>query len=63
MRREILLEDEAVEAPEASEPLPDGLAPEALRRLADLEELRRDGRISEAEYQRRRQALLEGREP
>ncbi len=63
MRREVLLEDEAVEAPEASEPLPDGLAPEALRRLADLEELRRDGRISEAEYQRRRQALLEGREP
>lgn len=33
--------------------------PDALRALADLEEARRAGSITEAEYQRRRQALLE----
>jgi hypothetical protein len=65
-RRTILLEEPAEEAPEASleEPaeeeavtLPD-LSPEALRALADLEEERRRGRISEADYQQRRDAIL-----
>jgi hypothetical protein len=57
-RRTVLMEDEAP----AEEPVPEGVAlptdPEALRALADLEEARRSGEITEAEYQRRRRALL-----
>ena len=60
IRREILLEEAPEEAPEAATPLPEGLTPEILRALADLEEERRDGSISEGEYQRRRRALLRG---
>jgi hypothetical protein len=33
--------------------------PESLRALADLEEARRAGELTEAEYQRKRRALLE----
>ena len=50
--RAILLEEAPEEAPAAATPLPQGLTPEILRALADLEE-RRDGSISEGEYQRR----------
>jgi hypothetical protein len=60
IRREILLEEAPEEAPETATPLPEGLTPETLRALADLEEERRDGSISEGEYQRRRRALLRG---
>lgn len=60
IRREILLEEAPEEAPAAATPLPEGLTPEILRALADLEEERRDGSISEGEYQRRRRALLRG---
>jgi len=42
----------------AREAVPDDLSPSALRRLADLEEARRRGEITEAEYQRRRRRLL-----
>ena len=35
-------------------------SPDALRELADLEEQRRAGDISEGEYHRRRDALLRG---
>jgi hypothetical protein len=57
-RRTVLMEEEA--PPE--EPLPAGTAlptdPDALRALADLEDARRAGAITEAEYQRRRRELL-----
>lgn len=62
-RREILLEEPPDEAPASATPLPEGLTPEILRALADLEEERRDGKISEGQYQRRRRALLRGETP
>jgi len=59
--RTILLE-EAIPLDELGRPLPehiiDRLSPETLRQLADLEELRRQGAITEGEYARRRQELL-----
>lgn len=61
LRRTILMEEPlpAEEQPAAPEP-PElsGLAPETLRQLADLEEARRAGRISEAAYQTRRREIL-----
>jgi len=52
-------DDEARRAAEPSpQPLPDDLSPATLRRLADLEEARRQGEITEAEYQRRRRMLV-----
>lgn len=60
-RREILLEEvvEPVEeaAPESVAP-PESLSPAALRDLADLEEARRSGKITEGEYQQRRARIL-----
>jgi len=58
-RRKVLMEDEtpAAEPPASGVELPSD--PEALRALADLEEARRSGEITEADYQRRRRALLE----
>jgi hypothetical protein len=60
-RRTVLMEEEAPasEAPAAGESeLP--ADPERLRALADLEEARRAGDITEAEYQRQRRQLLQG---
>jgi hypothetical protein len=62
VRREVLMEsmeDETVfEKPAA---LPgDDLSPEQLRALADLEEARQNGQVSEAEYQGRRAKILRG---
>ncbi len=58
-RRTVLMEEEAP----AAEPEPAGVAlptdPDALRALADLEEARRAGVVTEAEYQRQRRALLQ----
>lgn len=70
VRREILMEsppdeDAAPDAEEgageapAPEPLPPNLTPEALRALADLEEARREGEITEVEYQMERSRILE----
>jgi hypothetical protein len=57
-RRTVLMEEEAP----AAEPEPAGVVlptdPDALRALADLEEARRSGAVTEAEYQRQRRALL-----
>ena len=59
-RRTVLME----EAPEASDAPPEGtirlddLDPDKLRELADLEEQRRSGAITEEEYQRRRLEVL-----
>jgi hypothetical protein len=58
-RRTILMQEEAPEeAPAIQDTLPTD--PDALRALAELEEARRSGAVSEAEYQSRRRAILEG---
>jgi hypothetical protein len=62
MRRTILLESEEPDeagAESVSEPLPENLSAATLRKLADLEEERHRGEITEAEYTlRRRQIIL-----
>lgn len=57
-RRTVLMEEEApaAEAELGATQLPTD--PESLRALADLEEARRAGELTEAEYQRKRRALL-----
>lgn len=65
VRRTILME-EGVEDPAAQPgpaPPPEGLSPEALRALADLEETRRRGELSETDYQERRREILSGKLP
>jgi hypothetical protein len=61
VRREILMESPA-EVHDTDDPtaarLPENLSPEQLRSLADIEEQRRDGRITETEYRARRRAIL-----
>ena len=58
-RREILMESpEEVEDTDAAMKLPANLSPEQLRGLADLEEQRREGRITETEYRTKRRAIL-----
>jgi hypothetical protein len=61
-RRTVLMEADPgiVEEQVVDEAVPEGLSPETLRALADLEEQRRRGEISEADYQARRRALLAG---
>jgi hypothetical protein len=53
---------ESPEAPAEEAPPPpeviQSLSPEALRRLADLEEARRSGKLSEADYQAQRLQVL-----
>ena len=60
VRRTILLESAPEPAPlaEADEPIPAGLSATALRRLADLEEQRSKGQVSESEYSLRRREIL-----
>lgn len=57
VRRQILMESPEEEFPQP-EPLPDHLSPSTLRRLADLEEMRRRGEISEGEYTARRNEMI-----
>jgi hypothetical protein len=66
MRRTILME----EPEEAPEDAPEALPPEsipsdpaALRALAELEEARTAGRITEAQYRKQRRAILQGATP
>jgi len=64
VRRTILLETpEDKPAKEGGSVPPDSLSPEALRALADLEETRRRGELTESEYQSRRRAILSGEIP
>jgi hypothetical protein len=59
-RRTVLMEEDAppeADAAAAPETMPSD--PEALRALADLEESRRAGELTEAEYLRRKRAILE----
>jgi hypothetical protein len=61
VRREILMESPA-EVDEIDDPvrrMPDDLSPQQLRDLADVEEDRREGRITETEYRIRRRRILE----
>ncbi len=59
VRKTILMEMDDEQAPAAAgSALPANLSPEALRDLADLEEIRRKGDISESEYNRRKRAIL-----
>jgi len=61
IRREVLMESPAeAEGEEPARAKPSALptSPEALRALADLEEARRQGKVTEAEYYRRRDAIL-----
>jgi hypothetical protein len=58
-RRTILME--SPETPSEEPERAGELSPEALRALADLEEARRAGRVSEGEYQAQRQKILEGK--
>src|SRR5262245_45606795 len=58
-RREILMESPAeVQDTDPAMTLPENLSPEQLRGLADIEELRRSGKITETEYRARRRAVL-----
>jgi hypothetical protein len=66
VRRTILMEETPEEDPaNAPGPAPpsEGLSPEALRALADLEEERRGGQLTEADYQSRRRDILSGKIP
>jgi hypothetical protein len=59
-RRSILMESEELEARPAIGPEASGsLSPETLRALADLEEQRRSGAITESQYRRQREEILE----
>jgi hypothetical protein len=60
LRRTILLESPPEELPDEGSAigLPDDLSPEQLRDLADVEELRRNGKITEADYRERRRKIL-----
>jgi hypothetical protein len=60
-RREVLMESPAeVQDTDPAMKLPENLSPEQLRSLADLEEERRAGKITETEYRARRRAILGG---
>jgi hypothetical protein len=58
LRREILFESREEETETTEPEIAGHLSPETLRALADLEESRRQGTISEAEYQDRRRGIL-----
>jgi len=64
VRKEILMESlpETDELEDPLESMPDDLSPQQLRDLADLEEARREGHITEVEYRSRRRVILEGGE-
>ena len=61
-RREILMEspEDVKESGDPAMSLPGNLSPEQLRNLADIEEQRRAGKITEIEYRARRRAILGG---
>jgi hypothetical protein len=66
VRRTILMEEAPEEDPTNAPgpaPPPEGLSPEALRALADLEEERRRGQLTEPDYQARRREILSGKTP
>lgn len=60
LRRTVLMGEDANESAENSlrDPLPADLSPDTLRALAELEEARRAGELTEGEYQHRRDELM-----
>jgi hypothetical protein len=65
VRRTILMEspeatDEATPSEQTPAPLPGNLTPETLRALADLEDARRRGDLTETEYETERRRILQG---
>jgi hypothetical protein len=62
VRREVLMEspEEVQEPGGPALKLPENLSPEQLRNLADIEEQRRAGKITETEYRARRRVILGG---
>ena len=65
VRRTILMESPVEEGEERAEderpaPLPGNLSPDALRQLADLEDRRRRGEVTETEYRAERRDILAG---
>ena len=62
-RRTVLMEEETPPEPEAPASSPEAVPsdPASLRARADLEESRSKGELTEAEYLRRKRAILEGR--
>lgn len=60
VRREVLMESPEVApaAPVASDALPPNLAPDTLRKLADLEERKTRGEVTQTQYNALREALL-----
>ncbi len=60
VRREVLMESppEVKDTDDPSMQLPENLSPDQLRSLADIEEARRAGKITEIEYRARRRAIL-----
>ena len=68
VRRQVLLDSGEevtlpVEPTEGAAVPPQGLSPQGLRALADLEESRRRGELTEADYQAKRRQILAGEEP
>ncbi|RIL05820.1 MAG: hypothetical protein DCC71_09070 [Proteobacteria bacterium] len=68
VRRTVLMdsgeESSIPAAPQTGAPVPpEGLSPEALRALADLEDERRRGQVTEADYQSKRRQILAGETP
>jgi len=65
VRRTVLMESppELEAAPADAEPLPQNLSPQALRQLADLEEQRRRGELTESYYEVRRREILAAEAP
>jgi hypothetical protein len=60
-RRTVLIDSPPAPDPAQAAPapaLPPNLSPDALRELADLEEQRRRGDLTEAQYQARRREIL-----
>src|SRR5262249_10105181 len=58
VRSEVLMESPAEVQDPGDAKLPENLSPDQLRGLANIEELRRDGKITETEYRARRRAIL-----
>jgi hypothetical protein len=60
VRREILMEtpEDAPDPPLATDVLPGNLAPDTLRKLADLEDSKTRGEVTQAEYAAQREAIL-----
>jgi hypothetical protein len=60
VHRDVLMESPEEIKDDPALRLPENLSPDQLRGLADIEEARRAGKITETEYRARRRAIIEG---